>query len=582
MTSSFGLRSRIIHIPVHACLTMASSNGKKQSKLFDDVPEPDYDHLNSSFGGKKSLKDENDCKKQPPNKEGKETSPLPEVDDDYILGTLIVRVVAARNLDGGGAMRSPSRRRNMPQYNPYASVQFGGQTQRTTVVPDSVDPLWPRSEAMYMDVALPLSQVTYRTMVTRREDGETAATEPPMVKPKLTIALFSATGDDSAAGAMKKKMKQYSPTKKMKQQYGGDSDDPFLGSAMLDITPLLTGKKVTLDKWLPLSGGGKGDAATVRCVCEYETSDPAPRPGDIVRFTRFCQAADLYPVPITLSYKVQEVSLDGGSGIVLEYTTPEGWICTFVAHRFMVLCEERCSATMLDRCQDEMVSLQERLSVSPILREVQSTVTRVPDEGLLFVSLGAIKGAGSLLDRWWSGGVDTALGDLQYATNWDGRFNNNDAILNMGEEEDDGYTSSAASTQSSATAMLPSLESPLEQESAAAIPGMPCCPITGEPMVDPVVAADGHTYERAAIARWFHSNNKSPLTGSVVPHKHLVPNYVLLSSIQELTSASTTGVVKTTMTATAGIDQHERLTFSEEAAPERNEEEEEDRKMPAV
>jgi hypothetical protein len=284
---------------------------------------------------------------------------------------------------------------------------------------------------------------------------------------------------------------------------------------------------------------------------------------------------------------VQEVSLDG-SDIVLEYTTQEGWICTFIAHRFMVLCEKRCSATILDRCQDEMVSLQERLSVSPILREVQSTVTRVPDEGLLFVSLGAIKGAGSLLDRWWSGGVDTALGDLQYATNWDGRFNNNNAILDTGEEDDDGSTSSAASTphrgssQSSATAMLPPLESPLEQESADAIPGMPCCPITGEPMVDPVVAADGHTYERAAIARWFHSNNKSPLTGSVVPHKHLVPNYVLLSSIQELTVTSTTGVGKNTATMTAGIDRDETITFSEEAAPEQQEEEEEDRKMPAV
>ena len=42
------------------------------------------------------------------------------------------------------------------------------------------------------------------------------------------------------------------------------------------------------------------------------------------------------------------------------------------------------------------------------------------------------------------------------------------------------------------------------------------CPISHEIMVDPVVAADGHTYEREALARWFHgfvSLPNSPMTG---------------------------------------------------------------------
>lgn len=48
--------------------------------------------------------------------------------------------------------------------------------------------------------------------------------------------------------------------------------------------------------------------------------------------------------------------------------------------------------------------------------------------------------------------------------------------------------------------------------------------------VDPVVAADGHTYERRAISRWLRSNDTSPLTGGILLHKELVPNYLLLSS----------------------------------------------------
>ena len=46
-----------------------------------------------------------------------------------------------------------------------------------------------------------------------------------------------------------------------------------------------------------------------------------------------------------------------------------------------------------------------------------------------------------------------------------------------------------------------------------------------------VVAADGHTYERYAIARWFQTSNRSPLTGAIMSHANLVPNYLLLSSL---------------------------------------------------
>ena len=58
-------------------------------------------------------------------------------------------------------------------------------------------------------------------------------------------------------------------------------------------------------------------------------------------------------------------------------------------------------------------------------------------------------------------------------------------------------------------------------------------------MIDPVVAADGHTYERSAIARWLSTSNRSPMTGSILPHKNLVTNYGLLSSIEEAARAST-------------------------------------------
>lgn len=39
------------------------------------------------------------------------------------------------------------------------------------------------------------------------------------------------------------------------------------------------------------------------------------------------------------------------------------------------------------------------------------------------------------------------------------------------------------------------------------------CPISQEMMSDPVVAADGVTYERESIHKWFQKHNTSPVRG---------------------------------------------------------------------
>ena len=39
------------------------------------------------------------------------------------------------------------------------------------------------------------------------------------------------------------------------------------------------------------------------------------------------------------------------------------------------------------------------------------------------------------------------------------------------------------------------------------------CPITHDLLREPVVACDGHTYERTAIEKWLRSRNISPMTG---------------------------------------------------------------------
>jgi len=57
-----------------------------------------------------------------------------------------------------------------------------------------------------------------------------------------------------------------------------------------------------------------------------------------------------------------------------------------------------------------------------------------------------------------------------------------------------------------------------------ALPADDVCPITLEPMLDPVMAADGHTYERRAIEDWFKMHNRSPMTNEHMPHTLLLEN----------------------------------------------------------
>eukprot|EP00210_Caulerpa_lentillifera_P006926 g6622.t1 len=51
-----------------------------------------------------------------------------------------------------------------------------------------------------------------------------------------------------------------------------------------------------------------------------------------------------------------------------------------------------------------------------------------------------------------------------------------------------------------------------------------CCPITCTMMEDPVIAADGHTYEREAIEQWLGKKKESPVTRQALRSSLLMPH----------------------------------------------------------
>jgi hypothetical protein len=70
---------------------------------------------------------------------------------------------------------------------------------------------------------------------------------------------------------------------------------------------------------------------------------------------------------------------------------------------------------------------------------------------------------------------------------------------------------------------------------SAPIPQAFLCPITFSVMRSPVVADDGHTYEKTAITQWLAHNNSSPITREKISNR-FVPNHNLIQQINEFFS----------------------------------------------
>ena len=67
------------------------------------------------------------------------------------------------------------------------------------------------------------------------------------------------------------------------------------------------------------------------------------------------------------------------------------------------------------------------------------------------------------------------------------------------------------------------------------------CPITYELLREPVVALDGHTYEKSAIEKWLKSSHTSPRNGETMEDS-IVPNLNLKKLIQDMINEGGAGL----------------------------------------
>jgi hypothetical protein len=67
----------------------------------------------------------------------------------------------------------------------------------------------------------------------------------------------------------------------------------------------------------------------------------------------------------------------------------------------------------------------------------------------------------------------------------------------------------------------------LGEERSAGIPADLLCPLSRRVLVDPVVAADGYTYERKDAEAWLRTSQLSPVTKLPLSDTNLIPNRLL-------------------------------------------------------
>jgi len=293
-----------------------------------------------------------------------------------------------------------------------------------------------------------------------------------------------------------------------------------LGGCTVPVTPLLSGSCKSLDSWYPLNPNTDDpDVPKVRVQVTYRFNEDPPSTGDIMKFNGHVSPTSVVPVPVDGSFRVDDVV---GDYVVLKYETEEEWECTFGVHRYCLVTEEKVKR-VVDEYQRNVVEVVKKLSVSPAVGVMVEVYKKdFQDVGLMGVlSKGWLMGA-PVVGKWMEEGIDKVVEDVAYATNLDGHVRHDGTESDEEEDEEEMPFDPEKEERYEA-----------EGEGEVAMQGMPHCPITKLPMVHPVVASDGHTYERKAIRRWFEGSDVSPLTGERVVSKEVVVNYSLMERVRE-------------------------------------------------
>ncbi|ETN24761.1 hypothetical protein PPTG_00970 [Phytophthora nicotianae INRA-310] len=364
-------------------------------------------------------------------------------------------------------------------------------------------------------------------------------------------------------------------------------DDKLIGAVVVPLLPCLMSSASSSRGWYQLTDEESQSAGQLQLSLDFDVSAASnglePQKGDIIRLTGF-GGLEYYSkiLPPGARLEVLDIFQDQ---VFAQTHSLEGWPLSFELHRNLVHVERRPS--LLHDASEQLHNQVTRVRQFRVVTGAQRVWRALPDTPRIqfenSAAFAAFFGAQaystmmrSIHDLLRSGvysGVQTfvasskdAYGQVKHEFvrvywnaprrvmngSFDGGYD--DDLIECGPRTNRGHIVRAFTAADRLAVDYEDAEEEMmmhwdtyedsedyqdEDEGDVAVPEQLICPITGCPMVDPVVAADGHSYEREAIMQWFTTSDISPMTGMHMPTTQVFPNFTLRQLSEEVQAAAT-------------------------------------------
>ncbi|KAL4108468.1 hypothetical protein PRIC1_000184 [Phytophthora ramorum] len=405
--------------------------------------------------------------------------------------------------------------------------------------------------------------------------------------PELYVQVFHRAEDTKEAAAATAALDSNSSTLSNVLALG--PDDKLIGAAVVPLLPCLMSSASSSRGWYPLTDEDSQSAGQLQLAINFDVSAASnelePRKGDIVRLTGF-GGLEYYSkiVPPSARLEVLDIFQDQ---VFVQTRSQEGWPLSFELHRNLVHVERRPS--LLHDASEQLQSQVTRVRQFRVVTGAQRVWRALPDTPRIQFENSAafaaffgtqayatvVRSVNELLRSGVYSGVQTFVasskdtyGQVKHefvrvywsaprrvtSGNIDGGYD--DDLIDCGPRTNRGHIVRAFTSADRLALAYEDHEEEMmmhwdtyedeegyepyegEDEGEPAVPEQLICPITGCPMLDPVVAADGHSYEREAILQWFTTSNISPMTGMHMPTTQVFPNFTLRQLSEEVQAAA--------------------------------------------
>ncbi|KAG3113052.1 hypothetical protein PI124_g7966 [Phytophthora idaei] len=361
-------------------------------------------------------------------------------------------------------------------------------------------------------------------------------------------------------------------------------DDKLIGAVVVPLLPCLISSASSSRGWYQLTDEESQNAGQLQLALNFDVSAASnelePQKGDIIRLTGF-GGLEYYSkiLPPSARLEVLDIFQDQ---VFAQTRSLEGWPLSFELHRNLVHVERRPS--LLNDASEQLHNQVTRVRQFRVVTGAQRVWRALPatpriqfENSAAFVAFfGAqaystmMRSIHELLRSGVSSGVQIfvasskdAYGQVKHEfarvywnaprlVTFDGGYD--DDLVDCGPRTNRGHIVRAFTAADRLAVDYEDAEEEMMMhwdtyedsedyegggnEGELAVPEQLICPITGCPMLDPVVAADGHSYEREAIMQWFTTSDISPMTGMHMPTTQVFPNFTLRQLSEEVQAAA--------------------------------------------